>query len=1274
MAVSSRKSTSNGNPSAQASLSADEVMDISNSDQVHSILSNTQNINDEEDDTSMYINLPPADDSNEEGISHSQREQGFGIGAGQQYSTSNHQSVDPALQDPIKQAKSSNSFDSMDIDIKEEEANHPTSNEVAAAVAAAEAAGDLSLTNEEQRNVNSNNRNHSSSSSNDNNNTSIQQDANSAMVTAAAAAAAKVAAAAAADSSQESDADQHESRDNEQEMELDSSPAQPENTIETQTSRPQLTKHQYLEDPDNSQIRSSNDSDSYVSPASKPKPSISSLNENNDYTKNAVRPWPIDKPVSEAEFQNVPPALRESLAQSSEFANGLTYISHIEPESFPTKADAVKYLKTFASTEGFELKTLEAESSATRLVFGCAHTQQGLKTSLNSLKRSRTSFSANSESLESCPFQVIISLSQVAESWDIESSSPEHNHGPTGPAASAKRRRLTHFQKTLRDDFLLPKALSSTSKSTHTYPLAPTLFNSGSSYNEDQSSTQTQTHNGKKVDNLRGLVGALRFDNAYVMDRLDKNGSVTHLFWTNQDCMDMLQLFPEVLFINVIRDSKSLPLVHIVGMTCFNTTFEVGYGYLKTYALEGLVWVMNSLKEIATKALQSQKAYQPSAVIIHQDLQLMGAVELQFEGTCQFCVSHLMRDVNEQAAAFFTVPEERKKFIKKFQKLVDSETADIYAFNEAGFRKDYQGTKILEYVTYHWLQQKTRFVRAWVDQHLHFNNYSMGKAEIVQATVATYVRECEGDVLKLYHRLSKLLKRKKEAYDILLKEQQEKCPLKFFVPFFDDVRFQISTHALELIKEQHELYLETQSVKEPLSRCTSMFTNTTGLPCKHTLARPVTMDDIHPHWWLHKQKHYRVPLSAHERKSIEISSKFERTLSLAKQHFHNMVSVDMKEMMLFEAMKYFTSIGVSGMDEINTSASKSVTKSSPMMIPRAGSPLTSPSISTRHILSGSVSPSLASGRVSTPTTNLHKNSVNGLMSPAHHALLNSSLVNSISHAGAGVSGANNSESFDESTDNSSLSMPNLPSSMYLNLRGSHYSNGSGDAHSNANANTPIMSSPALSGAETGSPHMSTHGGPQSSDSSTGNTQYQTRSTVEFNELAAVAAAAAAAEHGVGHADSSSNGTAGDEHTGAHNMFKGVGNNNSYPASIANIMNSPNPGLQHQPSGGYYSKSQHQNRNLKKSLNSQQFHQQSAQGHHAHHHGQGLSGASRSTSTVTSSPLLLMQQQRDLGHNIGLQDSSNNGVMQISTPRKCGKCNQIGHNSRTCGQRISLDGL
>lgn len=609
---------------------------------------------------------------------------------------------------------------------------------------------------------------------------------------------------------------------------------------------------------------------------------------NQSYSSLTDRPWPIDKLVNDAEFAALPGSIRNSLVTSADFSNGLTYIPSIEPKVFDDKQTAFEYIKTFADSEGFAVSYNQAGD---KYQFSCDHDKVFTKSHKRPCPDDEVANNNSGSTDDTCPFDLTVSMRDGSGHWAVTVGYGEHNHGPVGRAALAKKRRYTYFQKTLHFDGALLKSVDQ-----H----LPSI---------DKSASSDGIEN---TEMLKGLVGALTFDNALLEDQLDEHGNVTHLFWTSKNCVDMLQQFPEVLFINTSKSPGMPVLVHITGITAFNTTFEVGYAFVNSAGLEDLRWVLYCLKDVMCKHLE--KDYTPSAVITYREPMLLTAVDQVFENTSQICVTQLILDVNQQCDAAFDNVEDRKAFMTRFRELVDSETPDIYVYNESHFRKTYAHTQILDSVMNHWLCYKTKFVRAWADQHMHFNNYSMGKAEVAQAELKKVVDESTGDMLKIYYKIKDILKRKKNEYEELVLNETQRCPAKYFVSFYDDVRFKVSIHALDMIKDQHEMYLEAMSVKEPLHRCTRVFTTTTGLPCKHTLSRPVVMDDLHPHWWLTKQKVVKNTLSQSDRLANDLTTKLDRTFGFVREHFMHFSSLEAREFMLANMIKYFSKAGVSSVD------------------------------------------------------------------------------------------------------------------------------------------------------------------------------------------------------------------------------------------------------------------------------------------------------------------------------------------------------------------------
>lgn len=603
--------------------------------------------------------------------------------------------------------------------------------------------------------------------------------------------------------------------------------------------------------------------------------------------------WPIDRTVSETEYAQLPSALRTMLSECSQYPNGLTKITRLETCAFQSREKAIKYVHTFADAEGFHTKFNEIESS-----FSCHMYAQNANG-----KRVRPG--------SPCPFQARIE--KDGDVFAVVVDNGEHNHGPDPGLTPSKRRRYTHFQKTLQVDLSIPAKPAST----------------GEIMDQRWRISEEQKVRGENI--VKGLVGALRFDNALLEEKLDDEQGVSHLFWTTTECMHMLEKFPEVLFINFISPSErgiTGTLVHIQGITGLNSIFEVGYGLIRTPGLSDFRWVLFRLQDIAARHLG--KEYTPSAVITYRETMLMAAVDNVFPETNQICVSQVMREVYSKSALAFGMDdaEDRKKFLKRFKQLIDSETPEIYSHVETDFKKMYASTKVLELVQYQWLIYKTKFVRGWVDQHKHFNNYSMGKAEPVQAAVEDIVQNSGGDLLRVHYQLSAIQRQQQKAYAEAVHEEKTRCPVKFFVPFYEAVRFKVSSYALEMIKEQRERYLELESSGET-HRCTGIFTAVTGLPCKHTLSRPVQMSDVNRHWWLDQpsrrtenQLLSHTRLSERDRHALELNQKFDRAMGLVKEHFLNYSSLDSREFMLASMLAFFEKSGIS-MDSVNVSSSPS---------------------------------------------------------------------------------------------------------------------------------------------------------------------------------------------------------------------------------------------------------------------------------------------------------------------------------------------------------------
>jgi hypothetical protein len=67
-------------------------------------------------------------------------------------------------------------------------------------------------------------------------------------------------------------------------------------------------------------------------------------------------------------------------------------------------------------------------------------------------------------------------------------------------------------------------------------------------------------------------------ENGFLVHHLnDVHGKISHLFFSSQECIQLAKTFPYIYFLDCTYKTNRfhLPLLHIIGMTSFNTTFTV---------------------------------------------------------------------------------------------------------------------------------------------------------------------------------------------------------------------------------------------------------------------------------------------------------------------------------------------------------------------------------------------------------------------------------------------------------------------------------------------------------------------------------------------------------------------------------------------------------------------------------------------------------------------------------------------------------------------------
>ena len=83
----------------------------------------------------------------------------------------------------------------------------------------------------------------------------------------------------------------------------------------------------------------------------------------------------------------------------------------------------------------------------------------------------------------------------------------------------------------------------------------------------------------------------------YLKDNLDR---ITHLYFSKDSCQSTLMTNPDVLIMDCTYKTNryKLPLISTMGTTALNTSFYVGFAFLRQERKEDYFWFLQQLKTL----------------------------------------------------------------------------------------------------------------------------------------------------------------------------------------------------------------------------------------------------------------------------------------------------------------------------------------------------------------------------------------------------------------------------------------------------------------------------------------------------------------------------------------------------------------------------------------------------------------------------------------------------------------------------------------------------
>ena len=265
--------------------------------------------------------------------------------------------------------------------------------------------------------------------------------------------------------------------------------------------------------------------------------------------------------------------------------------------------------------------------------------------------------------------------------------------------------------------------------------------------------------------------------------------------------------------------------------------------------------------------LHSKDLY-PKVVVTDRDNALIKAVEKVFpKATTLLCSYHIGQNVRAKCKVDCKVTDLKgkngqpikpgsvvKTVMAAWMVIVDSDTEEAYIDNWTRFKVVCaKFPKFLDYVEKTILDPvKDKFVRFWVDKHLHMGNTTTNRAESAHARLKKYLSSSMGDLSTNWKSVHAMLELQHTAIhasfqtSIIMLEHRFKDKV-----LWSRLIRNISREALHHLVVEYNKALEIGTDK---SRCGCLSLITYGLPCACMLAlkikngTAIRLEEIHTHW------------------------------------------------------------------------------------------------------------------------------------------------------------------------------------------------------------------------------------------------------------------------------------------------------------------------------------------------------------------------------------------------------------------------------------------
>ncbi len=181
-----------------------------------------------------------------------------------------------------------------------------------------------------------------------------------------------------------------------------------------------------------------------------------------------------------------------------------------------------------------------------------------------------------------------------------------------------------------------------------------------------------------------------------------------------------------------------MPLLDVIGVTSFNTTFFSAFVFLRNETEADYAWALARIAQLFDGIAK------PKVIVTDRELALMRALNTSFPESRHLCVWHIEKNVLANCKRYFDTGNEWNAFFLLWTGVVSAENEQEFGaqWSELCTACTDKLASLVAYLRDVWIPYKERFVSACANRHLHLGNRTTSRAEGAHAALKRYLQKC----------------------------------------------------------------------------------------------------------------------------------------------------------------------------------------------------------------------------------------------------------------------------------------------------------------------------------------------------------------------------------------------------------------------------------------------------------------------------------------------------------------------------------------------------